>query len=404
VNSLTASAIQAQLLQARAAIAQRQFTAALKTIEDVLTADPSNSEAMKMAMELGEQDEQARLEEIERVQQASSVEMNLQPSTEFQHLESAKGRLREKQYDLALADITLALLDNPLNDEALQLELEIQDALLSAKKSELDNSSPTLNAVLLTARRYLEREKLELALEEVNAGLKIDVSHPELLWLRNTIVEQMQTRELRRLQDRKNALILGVRELFVKTEFRQALESLHAAQAEFPNDSELKTLALEIEDAHGKWDELKQYEQKSAEVNEFAKRARQLLRTNQVDEAIQEVVFGLLADPYNQNLRKLETELWTVLEKKEEAQRQEEAKVEKEKEFARVTIHLVAAQEFSMYGQFARALDEIANAYAIDPTNSEIKQLETSIRQQQHRSVAVPLKLVYNEQRRTNGS
>ncbi len=343
--NLDISRIQDRLLQARSAMVNHQYDVALTAIEEVLVVDPTNNEALCMAMELGERDEQARLEEMERAQ----------PLTSALSTEERPPHTREEQLP-----------------------------------------SNVLNGILLIARRYLERKKLELALDEVNAGLIIDACHPELLWLRNTIIEQMELRELQRTQERRAMLLLCVREFYTKTEFEQAQESVTHALEEFPNDGELLSLAAEIEEARTNWEMAKRSEQSEIEMGEHAKRARQFLRTECIDDAIQEITLGLLLDPQNHAMKKLEGELWIALEQKETAQRHEETRKANEREFAKVTIHLVAAQEFLMYGQFSRALDEIAHAYVLDPLNQEIKQLELRIRSQQKRTIAAPLKLIYN--------
>jgi hypothetical protein len=91
--------------------------------------------------------------------------------------------------------------------------------------------------------------------------------------------------------------------------------------------------------------------------------------------------------------------LWEAQAKLEEIRLREEEERRKAQEFVKLKLHLLAAEEFAKHSEFSRALDEIVQAYLVDPTDVETKRLEVRVRQLQQRAAASPLKLVYkNEQ------
>jgi hypothetical protein len=49
----------------------------------------------------------------------------------------------------------------------------------------------------------------------------------------------------------------------------------------------------------------------------------------------------------------------------------------------RVRNYVQAADEYARKGEFTRALDELAQAFAIDPLNEELRQMELWIRQEE---------------------
>ena len=383
-----------QLRRARTAIAEERLQDALAAIESTLALDPTNEEAMTMAVALGEHDEEARLEKIERTHTRSSVlNSPADDSTLYVHVTQARRLFLEGQFDHALAEITLALLVNPTSHDALSLEKEIQHAI-GSREHVGSQSSGAINAILLVARRYVERDKLDRALEEIDAGLQLQPGQSDLLWLRNDVCEKAQLKKEQEARARKNALVLSIREHFARTDFDSAQKEIESALGEFPDDRDIIQLQDQISVSQKKWQQLHQFERQKDEVNLRVRNAHQLIQSERFDEAIAEVALGLLVAPFSPELTSLEKELL-----RERASHAEDIR-DTSAEETQVALHIIAAEEFAKLGEFGKALDEIAQAYLQNPRNSDIKKVEIRIRQLQ-RPQSVPLKLVYtNEQLR----
>lgn len=133
-------------------------------------------------------------------------------------------------------------------------------------------------------------------------------------------------------------------------------------------------------------------------------RARELLTSASHDEALTEVALGLLIDPESLSLHALEQVIWK--EKNDRAATEAAAHASSE-QGRLIRLYLLSAEEFALSGEFTRALDDVAKAYTLDPTNSDVKRIEVKIRQQElrhHKQAAEPpLKLIYHHDRAANG-
>ena len=150
--------------------------------------------------------------------------------------------------------------------------------------------------------------------------------------------------------------------------------------------------------------EKKTDEERIHRLEQHVERARGLMATAAYDEALTEIALGLLSDPTAQALQSLEEEVW----KKKNEMTREQSEPRTSGECARlIRLHILAAEEFSRSGEFTRALDDLAKAYVMDPTNTDIKRAEIKIRQQELRhhqqSANTPLKLIYQYDRVVNG-
>jgi tetratricopeptide (TPR) repeat protein len=133
-------------------------------------------------------------------------------------------------------------------------------------------------------------------------------------------------------------------------------------------------------------------------------RARELMTAAAFDEALTEIALGQLIDPAAQSLHALEEEIW----KRKNASAREHADPRTNAETARlIRLQILAAEEFARSGDFTRALDGLAKAYVLDPTNTDLKRAEIKIRQQELRhhqqSANTPLKLIYHYDKVANG-
>ncbi|MBI5473484.1 MAG: tetratricopeptide repeat protein [Ignavibacteriae bacterium] len=391
------SPIAEELRRAQAAIAEERLNDALAAIASALALDPSNAEAMRMAVALGEHDEETRLAKIEQAHTTSSVHNSPADENSLQvHLANARRLFLEGQFDLAHAETTLALLVDPLSSDTLTLEKEIHLAI-TAKGRAGPQSSESINGILLVARRYVERDKLDRALEEIDTGLAMHPGHPELLWLRNDVCEKVRLKKELAVRNRKNELLLAIREHFARTEFDDALLTIQTALSEFPDDQDILQLEQQISAAQERWQQLHQFEKQKEAVNLHVTTAQRLMQQDKWDEALAEVALGLLVAPFSPDLTALEKQLLREQASDEEIEDTSATDTQ-------IALRIISAEEYAKLGEFEKALDEIAHAYGLDPGNSDITKVEQRIRQLQ-RPQAGALKLIYsNEHRRQSNA
>jgi hypothetical protein len=129
-------------------------------------------------------------------------------------------------------------------------------------------------------------------------------------------------------------------------------------------------------------------------LHRHAERARDLISKHDYEEALAEIALGLTLSADDQELKTLEQDAW---EKKESEYRQNNSGTTKDAQEA-ITFILRRARELQEANEFAKALDEIAKAYVLDPVNKEVRKAEIEIRQAELRfgnQEESSLKLIY---------
>ncbi|MER3523741.1 MAG: hypothetical protein C4326_06640 [Ignavibacteria bacterium] len=393
MKEMLPSPIQELLARSRHALAEGALEEAMSALNAALQIDPAHQEAQQLAVSLGEAQERKRLEEIERNVPAPerSHQNESEQRSDDHYLTKAHRYFLEGEYDLALAEVTLALLCDPMNERAQQLEQEIQNA----KQSGSRRISPAAHTQLIVARRFLEREKFDEALEEIEDGLRADPHDEELVRMREEILAQRDEHRRAEKEQQRHALLLEIRTAFARTAFDDALRMVNEALAAFPADEEFYALQTEILTTWQKWEEIKTLERQAAETKAHIQTARDLLKAGRLDDAAAEIALGLILAPANSELKALEKELWALRDRLDAERRREEAERVKAQQEVQIKLHLLAAEEFARHGQFQRALDEIVQAYMIDPSNTDARDVEVRVRQMQQRAGASPLRLVY---------
>jgi tetratricopeptide (TPR) repeat protein len=167
--------------------------------------------------------------------------------------------------------------------------------------------------------------------------------------------------------------------------------------------AEMQTAAVEAA-AHRIEQEKLAEDARLGQLAQHLSRGRELMNGAAYDEALTEIALGQIIDPEAQSLQALEQEIW----KRKNMLAREQADPRTTAETARmIRLQILAAEEFSRNGDFTRALDGLAKAYVLDPTNTELKRTEIKIRQQELRhhqaSANTPLKLIYHYDKVANG-
>ena len=315
-------------------------------------------------------------EEQERVLRDQAIEeerRRLQKEQIHEHLGSARFELSQQRFESALAEVALAFLLDPFDDDIKSLEEEILSAQGHTRNEEVQYDQPAVTieegpeAVQLhvtEARRLIHMGTYDRALEELTRAFIIDPLNEEV---------QSLEREIDRLR------------------FGSAPAAENAAPSPEPP-------ALDVESATG------------VEEENHVQKARDFFGRQAFEEALAEVAIGLLDRPNDPELVDLERKIW---EGQNQARRssppeKSEREIHAQEERSRLLqLHLLAADEFQKQNDFSRALDEVAKAYVIDPLSPEIKKLEVRIRQNQSRqnpASANALKLVYPNEKAAGGA
>jgi tetratricopeptide (TPR) repeat protein len=147
----------------------------------------------------------------------------------------------------------------------------------------------------------------------------------------------------------------------------------------------------------------KQEQVKHEALKQHLRQAREFFANKVYDDAMVEVAMGFTIDPDDENLKALEEQILLAQTEPEAAapspsKATPESSASPEEREQLVHIHLRTAEEYQKQEEFAKALDEVAKAFVLDPLNKEIKKTEVRIRQNEIRhaqQTGQTLKLVY---------
>jgi hypothetical protein len=306
---------------------------------------------------------QREQEERERVLHGTSIE-NEEKQREEQkriqlHLLTADEHLANQRLDRALAEVALAFLINPFQEDVRRMEQRI----LGARGQNTQVSDPEVCAGVPQG-------------EDAKATIAIHVA------------------EANRLRGER--------------EYTKALDELAKAFILDPLDESIQKCEDSIQKEFIQFQvgqrkaESQREAQDQTSTNVHLDLAKQLVAKQSFDEALAEVALGVSVDPENQELHQLECTIWDLqrhseLDKNDSPLRGESDPDSVNRERL-IRIHLLAAEEFARHNEVPKALDELAKAFVIDPLNTSAKRMEHHIRERQLREQHVPsqpLKLVY---------
>jgi hypothetical protein len=127
---------------------------------------------------------------------------------------------------------------------------------------------------------------------------------------------------------------------------------------------------------------------------------------NILDKALVEILSGLVIDPSNEELLKLEQRVTALHDAKLAALHHsavpasaDQPRISREEQDRLIRIHIRVATEFRAQHEFAKALDEIAHGLTVDMQNTELMTLDAEIRAEQadhDLKAAQGLKLIYS--------
>jgi hypothetical protein len=247
------------------------------------------------------------------------------------HLARVRELLTEGQFESALAEVALAFLADPFSDDVKEAEQAVVNAQ-SGRASESADSSPQAAEPAIDmaaiAEHVAEAERLRgtgeysRALDELVKAFLIDPLDPSILACENAIKAEMN----------------GMK-----------------------GDSNT--------------------------LESFVARTEEFITRTAYEEALVEIALGLSQYPGDKALTDLEATVWSLQTERDGGGKRLNAMYAAAGKGAamelRVRNHMQAADECARRGEFARALDELAQAFAVDPLNEDLRQMEVWIRQEE---------------------
>jgi hypothetical protein len=385
-----------------------------------------------------EEEERARREELEREREQAigRAREEARRKTRAQALDQrvmrARTLLTEKSFEASLGEIALGYLIDPFDARLKELEQEVKEARAAAAPAseavteEEPDHTAEVDGLRAEAEGHLARREFPAALDCLARALALDPLNSEIPDRQESIrAEEIRWREEEAVRERKRARDEAVARHRESAETLLAEGSLDEAFTEALLGSRLTGDEEAFADLRARIDRaiMEREEQRAAQallssLDSFMDRtrntmadtlrslsdppeaappeppparqpaaetpaetapaalhvdqAREYFMAGRFDDALAEVALGLALDPENRLLALLEKEIWK--------QQNENTELDPEREQL-VRLHLLSADEFAKRGDLMRALDEIAAAYAIDPSNKETRKAEMRIRQ-----------------------
>jgi hypothetical protein len=383
------AAVEKHIDNAHQLAASGAFGEALRVVTRAYVLDPINEElqecensiiaaqeeAMRAAelMRIAEEEDRRRkeeeehrqreLEERERALHGTSVE-NEEKQREEQkriqlHLATADEHCANQQYDRALAEVALAFLINPFQEDVRRMEqrilamrvqnMQVPDSEVCAEVSQDEDTKAAITVHVAEANRLRGDREYTKALDELAKAFILDPLDESIQECEDSIQKE-----------------------FIQFQVGQR----KAESQREPQDQPSRNVHLDL--------------------------AKELVAKESFDEALAEVALGESVDPENQELRQLECTIWELQRRSELDKNDSPSRGESDPDAVNrerlVKIHLLAAEEFAKHNEVPKALDELAKAFVIDPLNTSAKRMEHHIRERQLREQHVPsqpLKLVY---------
>jgi Flp pilus assembly protein TadD len=332
-----------------------------------------------------QEEELRRVTEAEREkllrEQSAQLEQERRQNKEkvARHLSKAREFLGTQSYHDALAEVAQAFSLDPFDDDVKLVEQEILEAQHNGTRSEPapqpeaivnDGDSVTVQIEQHVEAAQMLRGKGEYAraLDELTKAFALDP-----------------------LNDTVRAL-----EAEIEGEYHRS----HHGNNPHPAASAGRV----VEDLQNTLTDLTQQLTKNSpsgesqdqnKVGYHISRAKRLMESGALEDALAEVAMGMTVDAENADLRALEAAIW---ERQNGATAGEGMEQAEDNTRLKIKAHLDAAEDYQRQGEFGRALDEIAKAYQIDPLDDEIRTRENAIREEETRraqSGESQLKLVY---------
>ncbi|MCK9408969.1 MAG: hypothetical protein WCX28_03655 [Bacteriovoracaceae bacterium] len=410
--------IQSYLDRAKKYLGERQFEVALGEVALAFIINPFDNDVKKVEQEILVEREAHQEMHQNMLQQSLRDELKSKSDADAKiqmHLAEAE-RLRSlRQFSKAFNEVAKAFILDPLNLDIQSFEQQLQvefDTFLSEEHTRRtnDEKNKIIDRYIQHATEFLERDLFEEALSEVNSGLTEDEHHHDLLVLKQKITFTMEHRKVQQKEEARNLeiqkLLVVAREYLTVEKFEEANIAVQKALEFDPTRAESLSLLEDIESVLAQSFDLKQSTVREEKVSRYMAQAQSYLMSNVLDKALVEILSGLVIDPSNEELLKLEQRVTALHDAKLSSLQSTgissssaQPRISKEEQDRLIRIHIRVASEFRSQKEYAKALDEIAHGLTVDMQNVELLGLDGDIRTEQadhDLKSAQGLKLIYS--------
>jgi hypothetical protein len=406
----TAERISTHLSEATRFASEHEYSKALDEVAKAFMLDPLEASIQKFEAEL--QKEFHEYQEEQHKKQEEETRRN----AVTKHLARAKEFLERDAFDEALAEVAEGFSYDAENGDLKILEQKVQEAYhrWQEKQSE-EEKNKQIEDLIFKAKELLSKELYDEALTTITKAMVLNPGREDIKSLEGEIEKTQQTAEERKKTEENNKAIqkyvFRAKECRVLRSYDEALAEIDRALAVDPTREEIVQLKEQTEREFKEWKTQKEQASREDSLKQHVRKAKEHLAKKVYDEALVEVALGLSIDPEFKDLKDLEEQIIKAqaeaeLDQIEAPQEPADAKKNEERDQL-VWIHLRAADELQKQKEFAKALDELAKAYVIDPLNKEVKKAEIRIRQNEIRhaqQTGQTLKLIYPNGKAMGGS
>ncbi|MDD8017361.1 MAG: hypothetical protein PHP42_03200 [Bacteroidota bacterium] len=299
-----------------------------------------------------------------------------------EYLQVTRTLLAEKKFNEAMSKLAFVLVLDPLNEEILRLNWQIQEALAEDTKEEITKQElqrkegtkkkeairEGIRKHLVRAEQYLSEKKFSDALRIITQAYFIDPTNEEVAESERKILAAEEENILRQEAERKH----------LDDERRRQQEAeLHRSTIEQQKRQQLK----EKIDVEAKM--LREQE----DVLLCLSKARGFVSLSKYEEALILVAQAFKINPFDEEITKLQHEIVELKRKKLTSKIGQPPATdftaqEDDERSAAVKQSIQLAQRLRQQQLYKKALDEIAQAYQHNPLNEELFALEGEIQQE----------------------
>jgi Tfp pilus assembly protein PilF len=199
--------------------------------------------------------------------------------------------------------------------------------------------------------------------------------------------------------------LVTAKELLTVRNCEEARVTVLKAIALDPKKAEAQSLLADIDTVMSQTEQYNEKEVDVERVKTHLSQAQSYIMANMLDKALVEILQGLVLDPDNEELAKLEQRVTTLHEAKISAlqssghSQQYQKTISKEEQDRLLKIHIRVATEFRTKKDYVQALNEIAHGLVIDPLNTDLLRLDAEARREQAEydmKASQGLKLIYS--------
>jgi antitoxin component HigA of HigAB toxin-antitoxin module len=347
--------------------ARREEAAAQEADQTRSLTDASDSRINEAIAEIQRQhDEKQRDdEEQRRAAQREKVNWYVTRLTELITTE----RFEEAQNQLAFAQVL-----DPSNERLVALSQEIRARVeehrakrlewARKKEEEKQRVAEALDSAISThvhlAGELARQENFEEALRVITRAYTLNPEHPDIIACETMIIAKQDERYRTDLEKRQRE----------EEQFRQMQSEARAIREQ----SEREHLLQEKREQA----ERRRHEDEQSILQHLA-RAKNFLADRMFEQAFAEIGLAFMVNPFDKDVKIMEEEIHRAHQEYTQSLPPPAGDDEESDLHHRVDEHIKEAIRFRSDKEYAKALDEIASAFLLDPLNDAIKNLEKEI-------------------------